>query len=246
MKTFMAVSLVILSTILVRPLAAAENITHIVLASEEWEGATNKDGTGLYWDIFRAVYEPENIKVQTEIRSYSGSVELVKQQKADALVGAYKDEVAGALFPQAYFGTDVVQAVFKKGKVPEFKGQETLSGKNVAWIKGYAYNEYLDVPVVKNEFDQREDALRVLDRDRVDFFLDARDEIHDVVEKGLLDPGKYEIVTVLKLKLYLAFANNGKGQKLKEIFDTRFPQLVASGEIKKLYEKWNAADSYDF
>ena len=246
MKTFMAVSLVILSALLVRPLAAAENITEIVLASEEWESATNKDGTGLYWDIFRAVYEPENIQVKTEIRSYSGSVELVKQHKADALVGAYKDEVEGALFPQAYFGTDVVQAVFKKGKVPEFKGQETLSGKNVAWIKGYAYNEYLDVPVVKNEFDQRQDALRVLDRDRIDFFLDARAEIREVVAKGLLDTSKYEMVTVLKLNLYLAFANDEKGQKLKEIFDARFPQLVASGEIKKLYDKWNAADSYYF
>ncbi len=27
----------------------------IVFATEEWKDATNRDGTGLYWDILRAV-----------------------------------------------------------------------------------------------------------------------------------------------------------------------------------------------
>lgn len=102
------------------------------------------------------------------------------------------------------------------------------------------------MPVSKNEFDQRVDLLRVLDRERVDFFLDAKAEILDLIEKGLIDTTKYEIVTLLKLNLYLAFTNNEKGKRLKEIFDTRFPQMVASGEIKKLYDKWDMADSYFF
>ena len=246
MKPLATLCLIMLSILTWLPAKAANNITEIVIASEEWEDATNKDGTGLYWDIFRAVYEPENIQVKTEIRSYAGSVEMVKQQKADAMVGAYKDEVDDALFPQYHFDADVVQAVFKKGKVAEFKGQESLSGKKVAWIKGYGYDEYLDVPVSKNEFDRRADIIRVLGRDRVDFFLEAKAEIVDCIEKGLIDPASYEIVTVLKLNLYLAFTNNARGQRLKEIFDTRFPQLVASGEIKRLYAKWDMADSYVF
>ena len=66
------------------PAQAGSAPAEIILASEEWANATNKDGTGLYWDIFRAVYEPVGIKTKFIIRSYKGSVSLVKKNQADA------------------------------------------------------------------------------------------------------------------------------------------------------------------
>ena len=33
----------------------------IMLASEQWNDYTNKDGTGLAWDVLRQVFEPEGI-----------------------------------------------------------------------------------------------------------------------------------------------------------------------------------------
>jgi len=30
----------------------------ITVISESWDGATNHDGSGLYWDIVQKVYEP--------------------------------------------------------------------------------------------------------------------------------------------------------------------------------------------
>ncbi|MEW5804799.1 MAG: transporter substrate-binding domain-containing protein [bacterium] len=215
-----------------------DKITEINFASEEWEEATNTDGTGLYWDIFRAVYEPCGIKVNFIIRSYSGSVELLKRQKTDAVVAAYLDEIEGALFPKWYFGVDIVQALFKKDKPIVWKGQETLKDKKVAWIKGYAYDEYLDVPVIKMEFDERKDALRVLDKDRIDFFLDARGDLLTALEDGYVDKTKYRTETVKQLYLYLAFVNSERGKRLKQIFDERLPQLIKSGEIKRIYDKW--------
>ena len=68
------------------PAMAGGSPTEIILASEELANATNKDGTGLYWDIFRAVYEPVGIKTKFIIRSYKGSVSLVKKRQADAAI----------------------------------------------------------------------------------------------------------------------------------------------------------------
>ena len=34
------------------PALAGNTPAEIILASEEWANATNRDGTGLYWDIF--------------------------------------------------------------------------------------------------------------------------------------------------------------------------------------------------
>ena len=76
--------------------ALAGNIPgEIIFASEERSNATNRDGTGLYWDIFRAVYGSMGIKTKIIIQSYNGSVSLVKQHKADAAVGIYPDTIRG-------------------------------------------------------------------------------------------------------------------------------------------------------
>jgi polar amino acid transport system substrate-binding protein len=224
-----------------------DKITEIVLASEEWPNATKADGTGLYWEIFKAVYEPVGIQVKHRISSYAGSEELIKRQSVDAMVGAYKDEVEKAVFPENHFAADTVQVLFKKGKLAEWKGQESISGKKVGWIKGYDFDQYLDVPMEKAEFDERKDALRVLDKDRIDFFMDAQPDLIDALESGVIDKSAYQRETVKQINLYVAFSDNEKGKKLQQIFDERFPQLVRSGEIKKLYDKWQIGNfTYPF
>jgi polar amino acid transport system substrate-binding protein len=213
--------------------------TEIILASEEWLNATNRDGTGLYWDIFRAVYEPVGIKTKFIIRSYKGSVSLVKKKKADAAVGIYPEGIQGALFSKFPFIKDYVLVLFKKNKLNSWNGQETLTDKKIGWIKGYAYDEYLEVPVVKKEYTTREYILQLLDKDQVDFFMDTRNDVESVLNKGIIDPSRYTVETVLELERYLVFADNKKGKEFKKIYDHRFPHLVRSGEIEKLFAKWN-------
>lgn len=209
------------------------------MASEEWTNATNRDGTGLYWDIFRAVYEPVGIKTKFIIQSYDGSVKLVKKNQVDAAVGIYPNPVQGALFSQYPFVKDYVLVLFKKNKLNQWNGQESFQNKTVAWIKGYAFDEYLEIPVIKREFSSRDDILRRLDNDQVDFFLDTRNDIESVLNKGIVEVSQYTVETVLELDRYLVFANNRKGKQLKRIFDNRFPHLVKSGEIERLCAKWN-------
>jgi polar amino acid transport system substrate-binding protein len=115
----------------------------------------------------------------------------------------------------------------------------TENDKKVGWIKGYSYDDYLEVPVIKKEFNRRESILRRLDNDQLDFFMDTRNDVESVLNKDIIDVTRYTVETVLELERYLVFANNKKGRELKKIFDHRFPQLVKSGEIEKLFAKWN-------
>ncbi len=218
---------------------AGNNPSEIIMASEEWTNATNRDGTGLYWDIFRAVYEPVGIKTKFIIQSYNGSVRLVKKNRVDAAVGIYPDLIQGALFSQYPFVKDYVLVLFKKNKIDQWNGQESLQNKKVAWIKGYSYDEYLEVPVNKREFSIRDNILRQLDNDQVDFFLDTRNDMESVLNRGIVEISRYTVETVLELDRYLVFADNRKGRKLKKIFDHRFPRLVKSGDIERLIAKWN-------
>ena len=211
----------------------------IVLASEEWANATNKDGTGLYWDIFRAVYEPVGIKTKFIIRSYKGSVSLVKKNQADAMVGIHPAKIRGALSSRYPFVKDYVLVLFKKNNLYQWNGQETLKNKKVGWIKGSSFDEYLEVPVIKRELAKRENILRRLDKNQIDFFMDTRNDVESVLNKGIIDVTHYTVETVLELERYLVFADNRKGKELKKIFDDRFPRLVESGELDRLFAKWN-------
>ena len=95
------------------------------------------------------------------------------------------------------------------------------------------------MPVVKKEFHTREAILRRLDDDQIDFFMDTRNDMESVLNKGIIDISRYTVERVMELERYLVFANNNKGKRLKKIFDFRFPALVKTGEIDRLYDKWN-------
>jgi polar amino acid transport system substrate-binding protein len=149
MKKSICITLILMLCPIFLPAMAGNKPTEIILASEEWTNATNRDGTGLYWDILRAVYEPVGIKTKFIIQSYNGSVSLVKKNQVDAAVGIYPDMIQGTLAAQYPFVKDYVLVLFKKNRLSQWNGQETLRNKKIGWITGYDYDQFLEVPVIK-------------------------------------------------------------------------------------------------
>lgn len=220
-------------------LSYAEGLTDISVSSESWEDATNKDGTGLYWDIIRLIYEPLGIKVKLDITSYARSVALVKQKQSDAWVGSYLDEEEDVIYPKSHFDADVVAAMFIKKTDQKWNGEQSLQGKNVGWIKGYELHEYLDVKFNKRELSKRDVVLELLKNGSLDYFIDAVAEFDTHFGEALKNDDSLEIETIKHLNLYLGFVNSEKGQKLADIFDDRFAIIKESGELKALFEKWD-------
>lgn len=211
----------------------------IKVASEPWEKATQQDGTGIYWDIIRLVYEPLGIKVEYNTTDYARSVSLVKQGEMDAWVGSYLDEEKGVIYPKWHLDADVVSVLYKKSPDFQWQGESSLIGENVGWIKGYNYNKYLDAQFNNKEFNTRKKAVELLEKGQLDFFLEAREELKNEFKKGYFDTTEYEFNTLMHLNVYLTFAENERGRQLQKIFDRRFAKLLASGEIKTLFDKWN-------
>ncbi len=241
MKWIIWIALLMVS---VGSVSASEPISKIELTSEEWEGDTNPDGTGLYWDLIRSIYEPVGIEVNFKIVPYERSIHLVKQQKADAWVGSYRDEEEFALYPQWHFDADVVTAIFMQDRFPNWAGETSLKEKNVGWIRGYSYDEYLETPVKKHELNNRKSGLSMVSMGRLDAFLDAEADLKDAlkkpeIQKNIGDTNKIRMEKVMQLNLYLGFADSDRGRQLMQIWDDRFPELLKTGVIRKLYTKWN-------
>ncbi|MDO9347127.1 MAG: transporter substrate-binding domain-containing protein [Pseudomonas sp.] len=207
----------------------------IMLASEEWNDYTNKDGTGLAWDVLRQVFEPAGIKVQTRSVPYTRSVGLAQRGEVDGWVGSYRDEAEGVLYPHWNFDSDHIYALgLASTPAPTVA---TLGNYRLAWVRGYKYEEYLPNVHRFNQIERRDGILPMLDHARADFYIDALTEAKYVLSQAD-DPSKFALTPIAELPLYIGFADNERGRGLMAVFDQRMAALVKSGELKPIFERW--------
>ncbi|AIR89226.1 substrate-binding periplasmic protein [Pseudomonas cremoricolorata] len=215
--------------------ACAASPAQIILVSEDWDQYTEADGSGLAWDVLRKVFEPAGVKVVAQTAPYSRAIGLVKRAEADAWVGSYKAENADNLYPRWHFDVDHIYALgLADGPVPS---AENIGSYRLAWVRGYDYARYL--PNVGNgrEVQRREGILPMLEHHRVDFYIDALTEV-DYVLGHAAEPQRFRRTHIAELPLYLAFADTNDARQLLELFDRRMAELVRSGELKPIFQRW--------
>ncbi|WP_397451171.1 substrate-binding periplasmic protein [Pseudomonas sp. NA-150] len=214
------------------PVAAPKDIR---LVSEPWDEYTDANGSGLGWDILREVFEPQGVKVQTRSAPYIRSIGLVKRGEADAWVGAYQDEVGGALYPRWHYDTDHIYALGLANRpTPTLS---TLGHYRLAWVRGYQYQRYLPNVNQYNEIQRRDSIVSMLDHERADFYIDAKTEIDHLVSVSG-NPGALRATHLAELPLFLGFADTPKGKALRSIYDQRMAHLVRSGQLRPIFARW--------
>lgn len=222
-------------------------IKTIRIATPSWEGQTNKDGTGLFFEIVRKVYEPAGIKMEFEIVPWKRATKMVKTDKADARLCVVKSS-RKQLFPNYPLWVEYVAAVYKKEKIKEWEGVKTLEGKVLIWLRGYDWHKssYLkDLKLKWNEIDDRKQAWGMLESGRVDCYIDALIDINNYFNINKIDMTPFQVEVLWGDNSYVAFSITERSKKLIEIYDKRIIELFKSGELKKIFEKWNVRFSPD-
>ena len=207
----------------------------VVLASEEWNDYTNKNGSGLAWDVLRQVFEPAGITLQTRSVPYTRSVGLAQRGEVDGWVGSYCEEATGVLYPHWNFDSDHIYALGLAGTPAPTLA--TLGNYRLAWVRGYKYEEYLPTVQRFNQIERRDGILPMLEHARADFYIDALTEAKYVLNQAD-DPSKFALTHIAELPLYIGFADNERGRALMGVFDQRMAALVKSGELKAIFEHW--------
>lgn len=215
----------------------------IQIVTEEWEDSTNADGTGLYFDILREVYEPEGYELELKIVPYVRASRMVQNEMAHIMVGSYLDEIEDVLYPDLYFDADDISAMYLSSNSHKWDGESSLSGTKTTFIRGYEIDGYLDVPVNVYEIDDRETALKLLDSGRVDYFLDNIYELEDVLSNTEEFNSDYFTISSFKdLPLYMIFSSNELGEELREVWNRRFNEIIQNGRLMELYSNWDYDD----
>lgn len=207
----------------------------VMLASEEWNDYTNKDGSGLAWDVLRQVFEPAGITVQTRSVPYTRSVGLAQRGEVDGWVGSYRDEAGDVLYPYWNFDSDHIYALcLATAPTPSIA---TLGNYRLAWVRGYKYEEYLPNVHRFNQIERRDGILPMLQHGRADFYIDAYTEARFVLGQAD-DPTQFKLTHIAELPLYVGFADTDRGRALMAVYDRRMAALVKSGELKPVFERW--------
>lgn len=227
--------------------AAGEDIRTIRIVTPSWEGQTGKDGTGLFFDIVRSVYEPVGIKMRYEFVPWKRAEKMLSSKEADAMLDVHRQNVGDEmLMPKYPMVVDYVVAVFKKGRFG-WKGPESLSGKNAIWLRGYDLHKNPNMKGVnfgkREEVDEYRQAWGMLERDRTDVYLEVLVDVQAYISKNKIDMAPYQTETLWGEKGYMAFSKSEKSEKLIRIYDKRIIELFKSGKLKALFEKWG---SYPF
>ncbi|MFJ1338075.1 substrate-binding periplasmic protein [Pseudomonas caricapapayae] len=214
------------------------------LASEIWEDYTNADGSGIAWDILRKVFEPAGVEVKMISVPYSRAIGLVKRGEADAWVGSYHEESTDNIYPRWNFDTDHIYALSLNSKpVPT---PENLKQFKLSWVRGYDYQDYLPNVGEYREVQRREGILPMLERGRVDFYIDAQTEVEYVLNQAAAgERRRFRSTHIAELPLYLAFGKTSQARALQELFDQRMDKLVASGELRAIFSHWKQPYPFD-
>ena len=217
----------------------ADKITTIHIVTPAWKNQTHEDGTGLFFEIVRAVYKPLGIELKYHIMPWKRASYMVENQKADAMFCVLQD--SKFLIPQYPLFVDYTAVLFKKENIREWKGLETLQGKTAAWPRGYDYHKQPQMKGISlkfNEVKYLNQGFAMLNSDRVDFYIDALVDLEFYIKERDIDMTPYQLEIPYGKNTYIGFAQTERSQKLIKIHDTRILELLNSGELEKLFKKW--------
>lgn len=214
----------------------------IELVSEAWHDLTRKDGSGLYFDLVRMVFERQGVQVRIRIVPYARSVQIVREKKADAWVASFLQEKDFPLYPKWHFDRNAQVVVYRKNLPAGFTDLKSLRNQRVAWLRDFGLDRYIREPMKITEVDALSSGLQMLEHGRIDYLVCAKSDLADAVKNDKINMAPFETKFMLHLGLFLAFADTPRGAQLRDLWDREMESLHKAPEFRAIYQKYG----YDY
>lgn len=215
-----------------------QKITSALFVSDEWHDLTRKDGTGLYFELVKAVFERQGVKTEFRIYPYARAVQRVKDKEADGWVASFMNEKSFPLYPKYHFDKNEQTIIYLKKNNPTPVTVQSLRNKRVAWLRDFGLDKYIKEPMKINEIDNIESAFQMLEKDRIDYFVGAKSDIEDAIKSSNQDMTLFGMAHALHLGLFMAFADTPRGAQLRQMWDTEMETFHSSEAFKAIYKKY--------
>lgn len=210
----------------------------LTLAADTWDGYTNPDGTGYYYEIADKVFKPLGYTLERKNLPYSRVIHMTKSGDIDIALGIYPTDL-----PPEYVASkiiveqDAVDVAILPERFPQWQGLASLQGKSVVARIDYGYDRLLGPGVNYSEKPSLSGMLQMLMAGRVDAVADYEADIHAAEKEHNLKPTYVIKKGVMKNPICFGFGLSPKAQKARAEFETRMAELIANEELKAMYLK---------
>ncbi len=234
-------SLLLIFSLLISTLTYAQTLN---VATDTWEGYTDRNGTGYYLELLNAIFPSPEYQLKILHMPYARSVEALRVGQADIVLGTYVGDIDdAAIYSHSIVEEDIVDAIVSPALAKAWKGKESLEGQSVVAKIGYEFDTALDVKMKYSENAHVLSMLKMLAQKRVDAVLDYEAGVRPLwAEAGLTDEFKIK-KGVIRATTHFAFVNDIHGKALMDKFDERFKALYLDGVVQDLYVKHVGNDS---
>lgn len=221
------------------PAAAEEAVTRIIVAGPSWAGFTNRDGTGLYHEILRGIFAPLGIEIVREYMPSPRAYERIAGGLADMQACSAFAEPPLILARHPMYEGDF-HVLYKTGRIGPWRGLETLRNRKCAWRIAYYDAGNFPVPVQAHEVKTGREALDLILRDRVDFYVDDGNLIRETLSEvgPLVDPSEFGIRAIGRRAYRPVFSDTPRGRRIRRLYDEGIERLYHSGRLREIFEKW--------
>ena len=193
--------------------------------------AVKQGGTGLITDILKAVYQPEHITLTHLPLPYSRAVAAVQAGEIHCTLDI-KDNHKGVLQGRATMAFYDLSAAYLR--TTEFSGMDDLADKKVAYLHGFDMEPLLSVKIRPQVVYDLSSAFHMLDRDFVAYVLDDSLLLKDAMYESRLPASDFQITPIKSFEVRPIFAPTDQGRRLRDIYDRRIKEMIASGELQDI------------
>jgi polar amino acid transport system substrate-binding protein len=220
------------------------HIKTISIVAPVWEGYTNKDGTGVYWEVLKEIYQPLGIHIKPKSVPWNRAMKMVSKYRTyNGIVGEYRDTEEDVLFPDYAIDIEYMSLLSKNSSGYVFKDLTSLLGKKVGWIKDYEVIVKSKRNFELREFRNIEQGIELLNAGKIDFLIDDWDEIAAAMGEVGMTTADYTVDPMPEGKdIYTAFSVDNLSRELIKIYNERIPVLAKSGKLAEIYNKWDTAE----
>lgn len=236
--------------------ASADTITVRADSWPPFNDDPSSDQPGYVVELLKAVFEPLGHVIDYQTLPWTRAVEDVTAGKIDAIIGASETDAPGCVFPSEPIGMMANHLYVLKGSAWSFQGLDSLKGIKLGCIEGYAYDEaeidaYIkasSAPAVQAVTGDGalEKNIQKLQAGRIDAIIECAPVMQFTLQKMSIAE---DVIVATgpqageSSPLYVAFTPAKEtSKKYAEQFSEGLGKLRASGELKRILDRYQQAD----
>ncbi len=225
-------------------LIQADNEEKINIITSEWNNYTNKDGSGLYFDILNLTLGKD--KINYVFSPWKRAQIDFSSKKFQGILGE-SGGVDYCLYPKWPIDADFFSALHLKSKIQSWPGINNLKNYKIIWVRGYNLNLFEPKLKPYAEVDNVEQGIKMIIGGRADILIDYDQDLKDYLHKNSLSNTE-NLITPTEISggyIYFCMQKDSKYKDILDKFDINMEMLKKSGELRNLFKKYNRIKNYD-